>query len=162
MATRLRERPASAESLAALAGDVEAMLRRFEETPLAATLRDPSTAAQFEMPFAWDWEGVPVHGTIDLAYRLDGHWHVVDFKTDATAGRDMQAIAEPYLAQLGLYGSALQAATGTRPALWLCFLRTGAMHQLDWVEVDAALVTARVRVDAGAELVPEGAAEAAE
>ena len=82
------------------------MLNRFEASDLARVLHDPDTEAHFELPFTWDWDGVPVHGTIDLAYRKGAEWHIVDFKTDRVAGRDLDDLAKRYLPQLGLYGLA--------------------------------------------------------
>ena len=59
------------------------MLDDFDASDLAAMLRDPATRrTHFELPFSWEWGGVAVHGSIDLAYQSDGEWHVVDFKTD--------------------------------------------------------------------------------
>ena len=145
----------AAERLAGLAEEITEMLDRFDASDLARTLRDPETEAHFELPFAWDWDGVPVHGTIDLAYRVGSEWHVVDFKTDQVAGRDLDNLAAPYLPQLGLYGGALARAVGMRPTLALLFLRTGAQYTAAWDAVDPALIEARARVDAGAALDPE-------
>ncbi len=63
------ERLLDDEVVARLVVEVSEMLDRFAGSRLAATLRDPATRSYFELPFAWDWEGVPVHGTIDLLYR---------------------------------------------------------------------------------------------
>ena len=105
-----------------IAAEVDAMLDLLDASPLAATLRDPDTRAHFELPFSWDWDGVPVHGTIDLAYEAGGAWRVVDFKTDEVRG-DLAETAAPYLPQLALYASALERATGQRPEASLLFLR---------------------------------------
>ncbi|HET7738992.1 MAG TPA: UvrD-helicase domain-containing protein [Tepidiformaceae bacterium] len=145
----LRESALPEASMQRLATDVSAFLETFSRTPLAASLT--RAEAYFETPFAYNWDGVPIHGTLDLAYRLDGNWHVVDFKTDYLRGSTAET-ARPYLAQLGLYGRALERATGERPRLSLLFLRTGEEHMLDWADVDAALARVRERIDAGVEL----------
>jgi hypothetical protein len=62
--------------------------------------------------------------------------------------------SEPYLPQLGLYGLALERAIGSRPSLALLFLRGNVLHPLKWDVVEAALMNARARVDAGAILDP--------
>jgi ATP-dependent helicase/nuclease subunit A len=150
------ERPVSRAGLERIAGDVEGYLARFAATPLGLALAAGEVEARFEVPFAWDWDGVPVHGVIDLLYRDGaGAWHVVDFKTDALDGRTAGEAVEPYLAQLGLYGLAVERAVGARPTLAACFLRTGDLHHVGWERVGSALADARARVDAGAELVAE-------
>ena len=55
-----------------MARDVEELLERFRGSELARTLGDPDTRAYFELPVAWDWQGVPVHGTIDLGLPARG------------------------------------------------------------------------------------------
>ena len=155
LVTEIASTPLDPVSAQAVAAEVEEMLDRFAGSALATVLRDPGTVAHFELPFAWDWDGVPVHGSIDLAYRDVEGWHVVDFKTDQRAGRTLEAAGEPYLAQLGLYGRALERAVGAQPALALVFLRTGELFEPGWQAVDAAIEAARLRVDAGALLDPE-------
>ena len=161
-----QEHTLAAGRLAGLAEEITEMLDRFEASDLARILRDPETEAHFELPFAWDWDGVPVHGTIDLAYRSGTEWHVVDFKTDRVAGRDLGEVAQSYMSQLGLYGSALERAVGKRPTATLHFLRSGAQYTAAWDSVEATLMEARARVDAGGtieatplEYVPDGSLE---
>ena len=134
--------------------DVDAMLDLFDASPLAATLRDPDTRAHFELPFSWDWNGVPVHGTIDLAYEAGGAWRVVDFKTDDTAD-GLAETAAPYLPQLALYASALEHATGQRPEASLLFLRDCRTYTPPPMDLYGALVTTRERIDQGQVLEPE-------
>ena len=60
-------------------------------------------------------------GTVDLAYRLDGTWHLVDFKSDRVGSAErLEALTDAYAAQLRLYANAWTAATGEHPscALW--------------------------------------------
>ena len=132
-----------------LAGDVDAMLDLLDASPLAATLRDPGTRAYFELPFSWDWDGVPVHGTIDLAYEVGGAWRLLDFKTDDVRGEVLADAASAYLPQLALYASALERATGRPPEAGLLFLRTGDVYRPTRRELDEALAATRARVDGG-------------
>ena len=132
-----------------IVAEVDAMLDLLDASSLAATLRDPATRARFELPFSWDWDGVPVHGTIDLAYQTAGRWRVLDFKTDQVQGKTLAEAAQPYLPQLGLYASALQRATGQRPAAGLLFLRTGDIYTPTDADLDDALAATRTRIDAG-------------
>ncbi len=132
-----------------IVADVDAMLGLLDASSLAAILRDPATRAHFELPFSWDWDGVPVHGTIDLAYQTAGSWRVLDFKTDQVQGKTFAEAAEPYLPQLALYASALQKATGRRPGASLLFLRTGDIYTPTDADLDGALAATRTRIDAG-------------
>ena len=136
-------------------GEVDVMLDGLDTSPLAATLRDSATRAYFELPFSWDWQGAPVHGTIDLAYESGGRWHVLDFKTDDLRGRSLSDAADAYLPQLVLYASALEHATGQRPVTGLLFLRTGDIYTPTADDLDRALDATRKRVDAGDLLEPE-------
>ena len=138
-----------------LARESAAMLAEFARSPVAATLADPDVERWFELPFAWDWDGLPVHGAIDLVYRDADGWHVVDFKTDGLDGTSASAVAERYLVQIGLYQRAVEAAVGEEPAAGLLFLRSGELVQPPRAALDAALAEARERVDAGALLDPE-------
>ena len=58
----------AADRRAGLAEEITEILDRSDASGLAQILRDPETEARFELPFDWDWNGVPVRGTIDLAY----------------------------------------------------------------------------------------------
>jgi len=103
------------------------------------------------------FRGTVAHRAVELTYGAkacpplghrdkSGGWHVVDFKTDVVEGRSPAAAAEPYLAQLGLYGLALERAVGEQPFLELCFLRTGGLYRAAWSDVESSLAAARARV----------------
>ena len=144
---------------ASVGAEVDAMLDLLDASPLAATLREPGTRAHFELPFSWDWDGAPVHGTIDLAYESDGEWRIIDFKTDQVHGGALDEAAAPYLPQLALYASALERATGRRPEAGLLFLRTGDCYAPAARELDEALAEARARIDGGQALETPASSE---
>ncbi|MEX2031703.1 MAG: PD-(D/E)XK nuclease family protein, partial [Dehalococcoidia bacterium] len=145
------ERALDVATLGQVVEEVTEILDRFDESAIAAEIHAAGERAWFELPFAWDWDGIPIHGSIDLVYQdAAGHWHVVDFKTDRIGDGGAAAVAARYTVQVGLYGRALEAATGVRPALGLLFLRTGELVTPGEREVDQALATARERVDAAA------------
>ena len=137
------------QAVGRIAVDVEAMLDLLDASPLASTLRDQDTRAYFEMPFNWDWDGVPVHGAIDLVYQSEGSWRLIDFKTDDIRGRTLAEAAESYLPQLALYAAALERAIGQRPAASLLFLRTGDFYTPPDAALDQALADTRARIDEG-------------
>ena len=132
-----------------VAAEVDGMLDIFDASPLAETLRAGDTRAWFELPFSWNWDGVPVHGTIDLAYETEGTWHVLDFKTDDLRGRSLAEASQAYLPQLALYAAALERAVGGSPVPGLMFLRTGDVYLPPPADLVQALATTRGRIDHG-------------
>ena len=132
-----------------IAVEVDRMLDLLDTSSLAKTLRRPDTQSHFELPFSWDWNGAPVHGTVDLLYESRGAWHLIDFKTDDVRGDAFQEAAAPYLPQLALYSSALEQALGQRPVASLLFLRPGYLYTPIPLELAAALGETRSRLDAG-------------
>lgn len=139
----------SDEDMTDVEKDINAMLDDFGASELATTLRDTATQKHFELPFSWEWDGVAVHGSIDLAYETNGVWYVVDFKTDRVEkGREGER-SEAYLTQLGVYAGAIEAATGRRPQAGLMFLRTGTVHWVDQSDIEKALEATRQRIDRG-------------
>jgi ATP-dependent exoDNAse (exonuclease V) beta subunit len=63
------------------------------ETPVTCTLPD----------------GTMVEGVVDLAFREQGRWCVVDYKTDRELAAEGE---EQYRRQVALYAAAIQQATG--------------------------------------------------
>ena len=149
------ERALDAGAVRAVAREAASMLARFAASPLAASLAAPDSRRWFELPFAWDWDGLPVHGAIDLVWRDAGGWRVIDFKTDRLDGTTAEEAAGRYLVQLGVYRRAVAAAVGGQPRAGLLFLRGGELVEPPIAALDAALAEARARVDAGAPLDPE-------
>jgi ATP-dependent helicase/nuclease subunit A len=134
---------------AAMVTEVRGMLDRFRASPIGDAIARPEAEARFETPFAWYWDGIPVHGTIDLLYRDAEGWRVVDFKTDRLGPGGAAEAAAPYRVQLGVYARALEAATGQVPRAGLLFLRSGEWHEFTPAELDDALAEARRHIDAG-------------
>ncbi len=73
-----------------------------------------------EVPFALRLDGQEIgaakgptllQGTIDLAFREDGHWVIVDYKTDRIEG-DLQPYVEYYAPQVRLYALAWKRLLG--------------------------------------------------
>jgi ATP-dependent exoDNAse (exonuclease V) beta subunit len=78
-----------------------------------------------ELPFAVPLGGVLTTGRIDLAYRKDGAWTVVDFKTSAFA--DRARALDAYGAQLATYRDAVATITGEPVRAALCLLGSGEL-----------------------------------
>ena len=157
LAREQSERAVDDATARALAGEVREMLDRFTRSPVAAALAAADVERWFELPFAWDWDGVPVHGSIDLVYRDASGWHVIDFKSDRLNGTSAQEAASHYAVQIGLYQLAIEAAVGAPASAALLFLRSGELASPAPAEVEAALAEARERVDAGVLLEPADA-----
>ena len=109
--------PTEAAEAAELAG-------RAHTLPVVAAARE-ADATHRELPFTCRLDGRQVSGRIDLAYRKDGAWTVIDFKT-ARLTDPAQAEAR-YRDQMTLYRTALSALTGEPVAAALCLVRTGEL-----------------------------------
>ena len=140
----------SAKDVDRLAAEVNEMLDLLAASELGARLKAPAVNAHFELPFSWNWEGVAVHGSIDLVLEIDGEWRVIDFKSDRTDGKRDSELAAPYLTQLGLYAGAIEAATGKVPEAGLFFLRTGKYYWPGHQAIEESLGETRRRLSNGA------------
>lgn len=120
-----RRRGMDAEAVAREAG---AIVRRFEEGPLAPRFSALRVVAR-EMPLLWrDEEGL-FKGVVDFVYRDgDGTIAVADWKTDADADEAL----ERYAAQIRRYARALRTALALerdpRGELWM--VRTGEVLEV--------------------------------
>jgi len=69
-----------------------------------------------EVPIVWrDSDGLLVEGVVDLAFEQGEGWTVIDFKTD----EEFRGNEPAYRRQVGMYASAIGAATGVRVAALL-------------------------------------------
>jgi ATP-dependent helicase/nuclease subunit A len=80
-----------------------------------------------EVPFATMTEGVLLHGVIDLVFLEDGVWHIIDYKTDSTAGR-LQSLVDYYAPQVHAYVRFWQEITG-QPSRGGLFFVDGAVER---------------------------------
>jgi ATP-dependent helicase/nuclease subunit A len=89
-----------------------------------------SSASVFtEAPFGAKGEidgSTVVRGRIDLIYRVDGGWKLIDFKTDAAATQEeVLRVVDRYRDQVAAYGRYWSQITGERvveQGLWLTHL----------------------------------------
>jgi ATP-dependent exoDNAse (exonuclease V) beta subunit len=81
-----------------------------------------------ETPFTCRLDGALVSGRFDLAYRTNGCWTLIDFKTARLSG-PAEARAR-YTPQLGRYKRALATLTGQPVATALCLVRDGQLVPL--------------------------------
>jgi ATP-dependent helicase/nuclease subunit A len=76
--------------------------------------------ARREVPITLFEEGALVEGVVDLAFREDGRWLVVDFKTDRA--REGTRGLPAYVAQVRIYARAIERATGEPAGAMLLFV----------------------------------------
>lgn len=82
------------------------------ESDILSLLKD-AEEVHCEIPFSYkddEENGIFTlwHGIIDLLYKKDGKWHIVDYKTNA----EIDGLKEKYREQLGAYVKAVQRLTG--------------------------------------------------
>jgi ATP-dependent helicase/nuclease subunit A len=94
-------------------------LDAFRASSLWQELRREGASAQAEVPFA-DGDGQHVRrGVIDLIYRVDGGWKIVDVKTHADLTQDL---TQHYARQVEAYAAHWEAVSGeavVERGLWL-------------------------------------------
>ena len=74
-------------------------------------------------------DGTLATGQIDLAYRKDGQWTVIDFKTAHVS--DAAQAQRLYGPQLGVYREALTKLVGAPVGSTLSLLRSGELKDLE-------------------------------
>jgi ATP-dependent helicase/nuclease subunit A len=71
-----------------------------------------------EIPFQILKEDAPVptvlRGAIDLIFKENGGWVLVDYKTDVVSAKNMDALVEKYRPQLQVYAGAWEVCTGEK------------------------------------------------
>jgi ATP-dependent helicase/nuclease subunit A len=96
-----------------LAGPVAALAAAcWRSAPVRAAAASPEVYR--EVPVGVLVDGAVVSGAVDLLYRRDESWVVVDYKTDRDA--DPAALRERYAPQGAAYALAVEAATGAAVA----------------------------------------------
>ena len=63
-----------------------------------------------ELPFSYKSDKNIISGVIDLLYKDNNGWHIIDYKTNAEG--DIKTLEEEYKGQLGVYKKAFKQATG--------------------------------------------------
>lgn len=134
------DRPQSARALAAqvladmdldadpdaVAREVATMLKTFAQSPLATELQDAEEIHR-ETAILLPAGPARLRGQIDLLYRRDGMWHIVDYKSDRVSPGDLHKKLARYELQLLAYSLAIaERAGGEAPrSARLYFMRTG-------------------------------------
>ncbi len=120
-----------AAEIQATIDEARRLLARFRSHPIYAEIA--AAERYHEVPYALPDDT----GVIDLLYRADGGWTIVDFKTDELRSEaEMRETIqrEGYDTQVRRYADAVTALFGQRPRTLLTFLRVAGNVQL--VELD--------------------------
>jgi ATP-dependent helicase/nuclease subunit A len=120
--------------------EIERWIRRFLASPRGqAITRARKVFRETEFLLAWPGETVGrsqpyFRGFFDCLYQTEeGHWIIVDYKTNQVPPDGIESVAETYRLQLELYGLAAERALGAMPLeLVLYFLRSGEEWTLNW------------------------------
>ncbi len=84
-------------------------------------------------------DGRVIHGAVDaLFHSRDGHWFIVDFKTDRIKREDVGEKTDEYLVQLGLYQAGIEQALGESPRVVVYYLFPGVPVEIDAGRLAAA------------------------
>ena len=124
--------------LAEEAGELAAACWRAE--PVRAAARAAAVgpdAVQREVPVGALLDGVVVSGAVDLLYRDDDAWVVVDYKTDRAA--EPEVLLARYRPQGAAYALAAEAALGEGSVREVCFIAARAGGRVVTVLVDDEL-----------------------
>ena len=99
-----------------------AKLEAFSKHPLFADINS-AEERYAELPYTyWKWDR-HAHRVIDLLFRKDGQWQLIDFKTDPIEDEeDRQRLVETYRRQLTDYKTAMEKELGQRVRAKICFL----------------------------------------
>jgi ATP-dependent exoDNAse (exonuclease V) beta subunit len=104
--------------------ETKRLLTRFQGWDLFSEIESDKQRFH-ELPFSYDIGYKIETGFIDLLYRQNGRWTIIDFKTDEI--RDEAEVnqllkKEKYEEQIKRYGQAVSRMTGERPQLLICLL----------------------------------------
>jgi ATP-dependent helicase/nuclease subunit A len=101
---------------------VSDLLSRLRQHPIWEDINSTSERHS-ELPYSYMAEGKVENRVIDLLYRSDTGWQILDFKTDAIQDAEYRAqLLEQYTPQLQRYGDVVQRMLGESVTARLCFL----------------------------------------
>lgn len=109
--------------ITAAMSEARRLLARFRQHPLYAELN--AAERHHELPYSVELAEGAHSGIIDLLYRANGRWTVVEFKTDRlreTDDVDAHIVEKKYDRQVARYVEAVNRLLGERPRALLVFL----------------------------------------
>lgn len=98
------------------------LLNRFSSHPLRSEI-ESAGVVYHEVPYSRMAGGRAETGYIDLVFRDDEGWQIVDFKTDAIYSDAHRAeLVAQYAGQMRRYADAIEALLGQKARVRICFL----------------------------------------
>lgn len=126
-----------------------ALLTKFAHSDLFTEMSH-APIRQHEVPFVVQWQGRMLHGTLDALYQnQDGHWRVVDFKTDRIP-KDESAHAftvKNYAVQVALYLESIQMQFNTPCQVAIYYIRDNELVILTSAELADAAQLATLKIE---------------
>lgn len=112
------------------------ILARFAKSELFQEMMNAPTR-QHEVPFVVSWQRRMIHGSFDALYQMaDGHWRIVDFKTDRLRGKVAHAYTlEHYAVQMALYLEAAKMQFDASCDVCVCYIRENRTVVLTEIEL---------------------------
>jgi ATP-dependent helicase/nuclease subunit A len=111
------------------------LLVRFMRHPRCREM-DAAALRLHKVPYSVNRAGQDESGVIDVLYRHDGRWTLVEFKTDrirSDAQFEALLAETDYVTQVQRYADAVDGLLGQRPVCYLCFLNDRAGVRLHLV-----------------------------
>ena len=133
---------------------VDALVQAWRDSPLATRLREDESV-QSELPFAFEHDGVLLHGRFDLFRLVEGRALVLDYKTNRLDQLAPAQVVEEYQLQRLVYALAAFRAGADEVEVAYVFLErpddvvTATYGRADLPEFEAALSAAIARIQAG-------------
>ena len=98
------------------------LLERFREHPVWQEI-DLAQERHSELPYSYVLSGKVENRIIDLLYRDEGGWHIIDFKTDPIFScAKKEQLVQIYAPQVRHYKAVVESKLGTAASGKLCFL----------------------------------------
>lgn len=117
----------------AVIAQVKELLSRFHDHPLCSEISN-AKEVHHEVPYSREVGDHTENGYIDILYRVDEGWQIVDFKTDLIRGEEHRdEVVWNYSKQLNRYSEVVESLLGYKAHTRICFF--DADDQVEVVEV---------------------------
>ncbi len=100
-----------------------------------------------EVPFILKTESRIIHGQIDVLFKRDDAWHVLDYKTADIPAYRVREHSKRYHLQVGAYARAVEKRTGQTPNVQLYYLHPGTLISVQPYEWEHALMELEKQVN---------------
>ncbi|MBZ0308769.1 MAG: UvrD-helicase domain-containing protein [Anaerolineae bacterium] len=119
------------------------LLHKFESDNMLAG----AEAILREVPFILKTESRIIHGQIDVLFKRDNAWHVLDYKTADIPAHRVREHSKRYYLQVGIYARAVEKRTGQTPHVQLYYLHPGTLISVQPYEWEQTLMELEKRVN---------------